>query len=70
MIVLDLDKDICCDNCLRFEADVEKPVIYYADGKEIFAEGDTVIRCANRDFCRHLFEEAKKKWESMEVKTS
>lgn len=66
MIVLDLDKDICCDNCLRFEADVKKPVIYYANGKEIFVEGDTVIRCKNRDFCKHLFEEAKKKLESME----
>lgn len=70
MIVLDLDKDICCDNCIRFEADVEKPVIHCTKENELFMKGDIVIRCKNRDFCRHLFDEAKKKWESMGVKTS
>lgn len=43
-----------CDNCLDFEADVEKPVPLYAGGKEYMTCGNTVIRCENRSRCEKI----------------
>ena len=43
-----------CEDCLDFEADVEKPAIYYANFKVVETYGDTIIRCSHRDFCERI----------------
>ena len=49
-----LEVESYCDDCLDFEADVEKPTIYYANFEVVETYGDTVIRCSHRDFCERI----------------
>lgn len=43
-----------CEDCLDFEADVEKPNVYYANFDVVETYGDTVIRCSHRNFCERI----------------
>lgn len=49
-----LEVESYCDDCLDFEADVEKPTTYYANFELFERYGDTVIRCTHRAFCERL----------------
>ena len=52
-----------CENCLVFDADVERPTKLYDGGTTLY-QTDTVIRCSYRKCCamliRYLAEESKK----------
>lgn len=51
MIKLDLEP--YCQECLQFEPEVEKPVVYYGD-QEVYYGGDTIIRCESRYICKRI----------------
>lgn len=51
MIKLEIEN--YCEECPDFDADVQKPDKYYADGKVIMV-GDTIIRCEHRERCERL----------------
>lgn len=50
-----------CENCMEFEADVEKPALIYADFSLYEQIGDTVIRCKHRTHCAWVMEYAEKR---------
>ena len=52
MIKLELQGGYCHD-CLDFEADVEKPPVYYCLGGVTIA-GNTYVRCAHRKVCGRI----------------
>ena len=62
-MAIKLEVQSYCDNCLVFDADVERPTKLY-DGGTILYQTDTVIRCSYRKCCamliRYLAEESKK----------
>lgn len=61
-----LDIQPYCENCMDFEADVEKPVALYADFVLFEELGDTVIRCKHRRRCAWVAEYAEKHKEKSE----
>ena len=64
--MIKLDIQPYCENCLMFEADVEKPArMYGCDGirEAAIIQTDTIVRCSRRKLCeglkRHLEKEMK-----------
>ena len=63
MIKLDIQR--YCEDCLMFDADVEKPRLYGCDGirEAAIIQTDTIVRCSRRKLCeglkRHLEKEMK-----------
>ena len=64
MIKLDIQR--YCEDCLMFDADVEKPTrLYGCDGirEAAIIQTDTIVRCSRRKLCeglkRHLEKEMK-----------
>ena len=62
--MIKLDVRPYCEDCLMFEADVEKPArMYGCDGNREAAiiQTDTIVRCSRRKLCeglkRHLEKE-------------
>ena len=62
--MIKLDVQPYCEDCLMFEADVEKPArMYGCDGNREAAiiQTDTIVRCSRRKLCeglkRHLEKE-------------
>ena len=62
--MIKLDIQPYCEDCLMFEADVEKPArMYRCDGNREAAiiQTDTIVRCSRRKLCeglkRHLEKE-------------
>ena len=62
--MIKLDIQSYCEDCLMFEADVEKPArMYGCDGirEAAIIQTDTVVRCSRRKLCeglkRHLEKE-------------
>lgn len=44
-----------CESCGDFEADVEKSKeLYFDDGEPMLRNGETVIRCKNRELCDRI----------------
>ena len=64
--MIKLDVQPYCEDCLMFEADVEKPArMYGCDGirEAAIIQTDTFVRCSRRKLCeglkRHLEKEMK-----------
>ena len=63
--MIKLDVQPYCEDCLMFDADVEKPTrMYGCDGvREAIIQTDTIVRCSRRKLCeglkRHLEKEMK-----------
>lgn len=58
--MIKLEVEDYCQNCPKFEAEVENPAnIYNAFGDDDYI-GDTIIRCEHRKQCQKVFEYAKK----------
>ena len=64
--MIKLDVQPYCEDCLMFEADVEKPArMYGCDGirEAAIIQTDTVVRCSRRKLCeglkRHLEKETR-----------
>ena len=64
--MIKLDVQPYCEDCLMFEADVEKPArMYGCDGirEAALIQTDTIVRCSRRKLCeglkRHLEKEIK-----------
>lgn len=62
--MIKLDIQSYCEDCLMFEADVEKPArMYGCDGirEAAIIQTDTIVRCSRRKLCeglkRHLEKE-------------
>lgn len=62
--MIKLDIQPYCEDCLMFEADVEKPArMYGCDGvrEAAIIQTDTIVRCSRRKLCeglkRHLEKE-------------
>ena len=62
--MIKLDVQPYCEDCLMFEADVEKPAgMYGCDGirEAAIIQTDTIVRCSRRKLCeglkRHLEKE-------------
>lgn len=49
-----------CQQCIHFEADVEKPEYYYHDDVPVVM-GHTIIRCEHRHHCAYLKQTLEKK---------
>lgn len=54
--MIKLDIQPYCDQCVMFDADVEKPArTYGCDGvRETVIQTDTVVRCSRRKLCEGL----------------
>lgn len=64
--MIKLDVQSYCEDCLMFDADVEKPArMYGCDGirEAAIIQTDTIVRCSRRKLCeglkRHLEKEIK-----------
>lgn len=58
--MIKLEVEDYCQDCEVFEADVQHPDIYFAEG-ERFVVGDTIVRCEHRKVCKHVVEWTNKK---------
>lgn len=62
MVKLDI-KDYC-QTCPYFEADVSyPPTLYYENDKPIYEDGDTIVRCVNREHCEFVKQGCEKSFE-------
>ena len=52
-MAIKLEVQSYCENCLIFDADVERPAKLY-DGDMPSYQTDTVIRCSRRNTCARL----------------
>ena len=55
--MIKLDVQPYCEDCLMFEADVEKPArMYGCDGirEAAIIQTDTIVRCSRRKLCEGL----------------
>ena len=52
--MIKIDVEDYCHECLEFEPDVSKPVVYQAGDSQFIFAGDTVVRCEHRDRCREI----------------
>lgn len=60
MIILEVQP--YCDNCLNFQADVERPHRFYANGQLLEIEQtDTIVRCEDRNKCERMIQYLRRK---------
>ena len=52
-MAIKLEVQSYCENCLVFDADVERPTKLYDGGTTLY-QTDTVIRCSHRNTCDRL----------------